>query len=62
VNIFSLLFDKFPTYTELVSGTPKLSLVFKLSEEFKVNKDLLVSIQQIEPSGFFTLQGLSVSF
>jgi hypothetical protein len=32
------------TYTEIVSGTPKLSLVFKLSEEFKVNQDLLVTL------------------
>ncbi len=62
VNTFSLFFDKFPTYTELVSGTPKLSLVFKLSEEFKVNQDLLVSVQQIELSWFVTPQSLFVSF
>ncbi len=46
---FSLFFEEFPTYTELVSGTPKLSLIFRLSEEFKVNKDLLVTLRGIEP-------------
>lgn len=45
---FSLFFDRFPTYTEIVSGTPKLSLVFKLSEEFKVNQDLAVTPRRVE--------------
>ena len=48
VNTFSLFFDKFPTYAEIVSGTPKLALVFKLSEEFKVNQDLLVTPRRVE--------------
>jgi site-specific DNA recombinase len=48
-ELFSLFFEEMPTYTELVSGTPKLSLVFKLSEEFKVNEDLLVIPRGIEP-------------
>lgn len=48
LNTFSLFFEEFPTYTELVSGTPKLSLVFKLSEEFKVNQDLVVTLRRVE--------------
>lgn len=48
VHMFSLFFTSFPTYTEIVNGTPKLSLVFKLSEEFEVNKSPLVTLQRIE--------------
>ena len=54
VHTASLLFEEFPTYTQIVNGTPKLSLVFKLSEEFKVNNDQLVRVQQIELKGFIT--------
>lgn len=43
VHTASLFFEEFPTYTQIVNGTPKLSLVFKLSEDFKVNKDQLVT-------------------
>lgn len=48
-SLFTLVFDELPLYTEIVSGTPKLSLPYKLSEEFKVNKDLIVTLRGIEP-------------
>lgn len=48
-GLFSLVFEELPTYSEIVNGTPKLSLPYKLSEQFKVNKDLSVSLLEIEP-------------
>lgn len=48
-GLFSLVFDELPTYEEIVNGTPKLSLPYKLSEEFAVNKDLSVTLQGVEP-------------
>ena len=48
-GLFTLVFDELPTYTEIVSGTPKLSLPYKLSDEFRVNKDLSVTLRGIEP-------------
>ncbi len=42
-GLFGLVFEELPTYEEIVNGTPKLSLPYKLKEEFKVNKDLCVS-------------------
>lgn len=47
-GLFSLVFEELPTYEEIVNGTPKLSLPYKLSEEFEVNKDLCVTLQRIE--------------
>jgi hypothetical protein len=44
LNTFSLFFDEFPTYTQIVSGTANLALIFKLSEEFKVDKSALVRV------------------
>lgn len=44
---FSLVFDGMPTYEEIVNGTPKLTLIFKLSEEFKTNKSLMVTLRGI---------------
>jgi hypothetical protein len=41
---FNLVFAQIPTYQEIVNGTPKLSLVFKLSEEFKTDKSALVTL------------------
>lgn len=49
VQTASLFFEEFPTYTQIASGTPKLTSVFKLSEEFKVNEDLLVTPRGVEP-------------
>ncbi len=47
--LFSLVFEQTPTYIEILNGTPKLSLSFKLSEDFKTNKTQLVTPQGIEP-------------
>ncbi len=47
--LFGLVFDKLPSYTEIVNGTPKLSLPYKLSEEFYTNKDFTAGPLGIEP-------------
>lgn len=49
IHISSLFFEELPTYGEIVSGTPKLALVFKLSEQYKVDKSALVTLPGIEP-------------
>lgn len=47
-DLFGLVFEKMPTYEEIVSGTPKLSYAFKLSSGFEIDKDQLVTLQRIE--------------
>lgn len=47
--LFKLFFEKMPTYADIVSGTPKLSYVFELSSAFAPSKELLVTLQGIEP-------------
>ena len=47
--LFELVFDTLPTYAEIVNGTPKLSLLFKVSEEFKTGDSMLVTLRGIEP-------------
>ena len=42
-GLFGLVFDELPTYEEIVNGTPKLSLPYKLSEEFTGSKSSLVT-------------------
>lgn len=45
---FSLIFEDFPTYEELQSGTPSLTPIFKLRKDFEEGKDeksLLASLQ-----------------
>ena len=42
-ELFELVFEKMPTYKEIVNGTPKLSWIFKLSSEFKPDENQLVS-------------------
>jgi hypothetical protein len=39
----SLFFEEMPTYTEMLNGTPKLTRLFKLSDEFKSNKGQFVT-------------------
>ncbi len=39
--LFGLVFDEFPTYFEILNGTPKLSLIFKLFEEVGTEKSLM---------------------
>lgn len=46
---FGLIFDELPTYTQVVNGTPVLSGLFKLNEEYKKNKSLLVTPRGLEP-------------
>ncbi|TSC70661.1 MAG: NUDIX hydrolase [Parcubacteria group bacterium Gr01-1014_46] len=48
-DLFGLVFEKMPTYPEIVSGTPKLSLVFELSSGFVPDKNLMVTSRGIEP-------------
>ena len=42
-DLFSLVFEKTPTYAEIVSGTPKLSYIFNLSFKFASNQSQLVN-------------------
>ena len=41
-ELFGLVFDRIPNYEEILSGTPKLSLAFKLSDAFIPTKNSLV--------------------
>lgn len=47
-GLFSLVFEELPTYAEIVNGTPKLSIPYMLSEEFRDTKYLSVTPQRIE--------------
>lgn len=47
--IYKILFDELPTYQELVSGTPKVSLFFKINNENRDEKSLDVTLRGIEP-------------
>lgn len=47
-GLFGLVFEELPTYSEIVNGTPKLSMPYKLSDEFKRDKSLAVTPQRIE--------------
>lgn len=47
--LFGLVFDEFPTYQEIVNGTPKLSLIFELSQANKDKKSVMVPPLGIEP-------------
>ncbi len=49
-SLFGLVFDELPTYTQIVNGTPKLSLPYMLSEEFYTNKSFVAGDEGIEPS------------
>jgi len=42
-TLFGLVFEEIPSYQEILNGTPKLSFLFKLSENFKTNKSSLVT-------------------
>ena len=47
--LFGLVFDEFPTYEQILNGTPKLSLIFQLSKSFKKQKSLDAAPRGIEP-------------
>lgn len=49
VALYSLFFERFPTYEEIISGTPKLTFIFKLNEEKLNEESLNVRRQGIEP-------------
>ncbi len=48
-RLASLFFEELPTYEDLLNGTQKLQPLFRLSEEFKRDKSLLVTPRGIEP-------------
>lgn len=48
-GVLGLIFAEFPTFQELTNGTPKLSLVFKLNQQFNPNNTQLVTPRGIEP-------------
>ena len=48
-DLFELVFDGMPTYGEIVSGTPKMSLVFQLSAGFEDTQSQLVVPRGVEP-------------
>ena len=47
-QLFGLIFEKFPTYDQLVNGTPKLTLAFSLNKKSKSSKSVMVTPQRIE--------------
>jgi site-specific DNA recombinase len=49
IALFSLFFEKFPTYEEIVSGTPKLTPIFKLFDENGDDESKLVTLPGVEP-------------
>jgi hypothetical protein len=49
--VFGLIFEGFPTYSEIVSGTPKLTLVLRVNNGKRTSKDQLVSLVVVRPSG-----------
>lgn len=46
-ELFSLVFERIPTYAEIVSGTPKLTFVFELSSAFQTTEKLLVHLSSL---------------
>ncbi len=48
--LFGLVFDELPTYTQIINGTPKLSLPYMLSEGFDTHKSFIAGDEGIEPS------------
>ena len=46
------IFDELPTYADILNGTPKLSLPYKLSDEFRANKSLSVRSPYLEWNTF----------
>ena len=48
-KLFELVFERMPTYEEVLNGTPKLSYVFELSSNFKPDKNQWVTLRGVEP-------------
>lgn len=47
--LLGLFFEEIPTYADILNGTPKLTSLFKLSKEFKLDERQLVTLRGIEP-------------
>lgn len=47
--IWDLVFDEMPSYETVVNGTPKYSLVIRLSQEFQKQNSPLVTLRGFEP-------------
>lgn len=47
--LFGLVFEEFPTYNEILSGTPKLSLVFAIKKNHLDGDSSLVTSPGVEP-------------
>lgn len=48
--LLELVFARFPDYFQITNGTPELSLIFQLSENFKKDKSLSVTRAGFEPA------------
>jgi hypothetical protein len=47
--LFELVFEKMPTYDQILNGTPKLTLVFELSTKNKSLEHSIARVEGIEP-------------
>lgn len=47
--LYSLFFEVLPTFSEIVNGTPKLRLAFKLTQSNQEEKSAMVTLQGVEP-------------
>ena len=50
VEMFSLFFEEIPTYTQIVSGTPKLTFPFNVKSDFLTNKSDIAGDVGIGPT------------
>lgn len=49
-NFYDALFDVLPNFNEILSRTPKMSLIYKMKSEFEQTKSLTVIPVGIEPT------------
>ena len=49
VALYSLFFERFPTYSEILNGTPKLTLLFNIKNSFRDEKSQSVTLPGVEP-------------
>lgn len=48
-SLFGLVFEEFPTFTQIANGTPKLSFIFELSSGFVPDKSVMGCLLGFEP-------------
>lgn len=48
-HLFGLVFEKTPTYEEILNGTPKLSWIFNVSSAYDTSENQLVTLRGVEP-------------